>query len=722
MSRQQRRAIERRNKKSRRAITLIAGEGVSRAIALTFALVTSSASAEEAEKKEEFVLPPVIVREQPSPYYIPQSSLSRFPEPLKDTPQSITIVPQRVIEEQAGTTLRDALRNVTGIGIAAGEGGGAQGDGFTLRGFNARNDMFIDGVRDQGSYFRDSFNLEAVEVIKGPSSTYFGRGSTGGIINQVSKSPRLDPSYNGIFSGGTDLFFRGTADVNQPLTFISPTAALRVNLMAHRNDIAERDVVENTRFGFAPSIAFGLGTPTEFRLSYLIQHEDNLPDYGFPFAPNGKPIRFSRENFYGLAKEDYERTLVNIGTARLDHHFNDNLSLRNTLRFSHGDREAAPTIPGFNAALATITRNHVERDTQESILSNQTDLTAKFSTLGFKHTLTTGVEISRESFDVLRYNYNGEPADPNPANPNPNPNTSGMTRVLAAKSDTTAFGFGIFAADQLRLNDYFDVVGGIRWDYFSTSFDDKRNIPTARDFNRIDRMLSYRGGLVFHPTLSQSYYFSYGTSFNPSAEALSLSANNQETAPEKNRILEIGAKLGFMGGALGLQGALFRIDKTNARVSDPVTGLQVLEGKQRVQGVEVGVAGRILPGWNVFAGYTFLDSEFRKSTDPTVVGNKLQNVPEHSATLWTTYDFLDKWQIGGGPTYVGSRFANSTNTNRVDGYVRWDATVAYKLTEKIQLRLNAQNLTNEFYFESVHPSHVVPGAGRTFIVSTSVNF
>ena len=436
MSRQQKRANERRrNKTALQKICLAAGEGVGKAVAFSFALA-SNAFAAEPKKEEPITLPPVVVQDQNSPYIVPQSSLPKFPEPLKDTPQSITIVPQKLIEEQAGSTLRDALRNVTGIGVAAGEGGGAQGDSFTLRGFNARNDMYIDGVRDQGTYFRDTFNLEAVEVLKGPSSVYFGRGSTGGVINQVSKTPRLDPSYGGIFSSGTDFYLRGTADVNQPLTAVLPNAALRVNLMAHRNDIAERDVVENERVGFAPSISFGLGTPTQATLSYFTQYENNIPDYGLPFS-GGDPVRVNRENFYGL-KQDYESTFANIVTGKIDHRFNDQLSLRNTLRFSHVHREVAPTVPSL-VGTTTINRSRPIRDTKEMIVSNQTDLTAKFDTFGLKHSLTTGIELSRETVDVLRYSQttaaNGLPAT-NLFDPTHGANLSLVSKTLAADSFT----------------------------------------------------------------------------------------------------------------------------------------------------------------------------------------------------------------------------------------------------------------------------------------------
>jgi catecholate siderophore receptor len=715
MSRQQKRANERQhNKTALQKICLAAGEGVGKAVAFSFALA-SHAVAAEPKKEETFNLPPVVVQDQNSPYVVPESSLSKFPVPLKDTPQSITIVPQKLVEEQAGTTLRDALRNVPGITATAGEGGGAQGDVFTLRGFNARNDMYIDGVRDSGSYFRDAFNFESVEVLKGPSSTYFGRGSTGGIINQVSKVPRLDPSYNGIFSAGGNVFLRGTIDVNQPIPQVLPNAAFRINLMAHRDDVVERDKIENERLGFAPSIAFGLGTPTQITLSYLLQHEDNIPDYGFPYV-NGRPLRTDRTSFFGLTNEDKEETMVNIGTFRLDHRFNDMFNLRNTLRFSHVDRNSAVT--NATAVLPnTLNRSRPQRDTQESILSNQTDFTAKFDTYGFNHTATTGLEVSRETFDVLRW----ASAGPNTTIINPNNNQLPSLKTLAADSDTSAIGFGIYAADQIKLNQYFDLVGGVRWDYFDTDvkddfLDDKRK--------QIDKMWSYRGGLVFHPTASQSYYFSYGTSFNPSAEGIALSPATNGTPPEKNEIFEVGAKLEFFGGALSLQTAVFRIDKTNARTPNPddPTLPNVVTGKQRSQGFELGLTGRLFPGLNIFSGYTLLDTEILKDTNAAIIGNEIANVPTHSANVWVTYDFLEKWQIGGGPSYVGSRFSNNANANRIPGFIRWDSTIAYQITRNIQLRVNAINLTNQLYFDSVAGSKAVPAAGRTIIGSASIKF
>jgi len=696
-------------------------------MALTVTLAASNAMPQDADRRESFTLPTVDVQEQRSRYVPNNLGLSRLPQPVRDIPQSITVVPQELMQEQAVTSFRDALRNVTGISLAAGEGGGAQGDNLTLRGFSARNDYFLDGIRDQGSYTRDIFNIESIEVLKGPSAVLFGRGSTGGAINQISKLPRLEPLYSGTLSVGNGLLLRGTADIDQPL---SKTSAIRVNLLAHDEKIIERHEAEAKRFGFAPSIAFGLGTPTQLTLSYLVQTEDNTPDYGIPYL-FGKPAPVDRENFYGLPDEDFERVLLNTFTARLDHRFSDQLNLRNTLRYSRTDRQAAvttlsivgtptPATPLSNIMVSRGTRPG--RDTEEAILSNQTDLTARFVALGFKHTVSTGLEVARETFDAKRFTHANVP-NADLLNPNVRPNTSRETETISARTSTTTTSFAIYAVDQIRLLPQLDLIGGLRFDLFTADFDSFLN---NQSFDRTDKQVSYRAGLVFHPTPTQSYYFSFGTSFNPSAEALALAANNADTPPEKNRNFEVGGKIGLFDDTLSFQGALFRLEKTNARTLDPVTLLQVLQGAQRVQGFELGVTGRPLPRWNLFVGYTYLDSKFLEALDlqnnVPIQGKQLQNTPRHSATLWTTYDIGEKWQVGTGVFFVGERFANTSNTNLVPKTVRWDATVAYQLNKNLQLRLNAINLTDELYFDGIHPSHVVPGAGRTFILSGNFRY
>jgi catecholate siderophore receptor len=678
------------------------------------------------QSQEDITLPGVDIRGRRQEYKIEQSDLFKFPDLLKDTPQSITVVPQQIMREEAVFNLRDVLRNVTGISLAAGEGGGAQGDNLTLRGFNARNDLFIDGVRDIGQYARDAFNLEAVEVLKGPSSVMFGRGSTGGVINQVSKAPHLTPSYIGSATVGTGPLLRGTLDINQP---VGDTAAFRFNALGFKDEVEGRDFAEVNRIGAAPSFTIGLGTPTRLTAGYYYLQDDNTPDYGLPYV-FGKPPEVGRDTFYGLIERDYEKDHVHIGTLKLEHAFSEDIRLRNISRLAFYKREgivSPPRIvgtpaPGTPLANVVVSRTGAGREQEDLTFINQTDAILKFSTFGLKHTLVTGVELGWESSVVQRYTFQNVP-NTSLVNPDPRPDLGRMNRVTNFRGDTDAFSFALYAVDELALLDWLKVLGGVRYDHFDADF---KSGFTAQRFSRIDTAVSPRAALVVQPTRAQTYYFSYGTSFNPSAEALSLAANNADTAPEKNRTFEVGAKLDFFGGALGLQTALFNIVKTNARTTDPGLGIQVLEGKQRVNGFEIGVVGRPLPQWNIFAGYTYLDSRVVDALEVAsgipVEGKRIQNVPENTFSLWTTYDITDQWQVGGGVFYVDQRFANNINTNVAPAYVRADITAAYRPIKALELRMNVQNIADEVYFDQVHPAHVVPGAGRTFLFTGTLRF
>jgi catecholate siderophore receptor len=719
------RSIERAG---RRAIpfTRLVGSTVGMGLALAASAVgAQTPTTEEKDQKDDLALPGVDVRAPRRHYKIDESGLFKLPDAVKDTPQSITIVPEELMRQQAVTSLRDALRNVSGISLAAGEGG-AQGDSLTLRGFSARNDFFLDGVRDQGSYTRDTFNLGAVEVLKGPSSVMFGRGSTGGAINQVSKTPYGAPGYSASLSAGNGPFLRGTADINQPL---SPGAAVRLNLMGEQTEVVGRDEVEVKRWGVAPSVTLGLNGPTRLTLSYLFQQENNIPDDGVPFL-FGEPAPVPRETFYGLPHADFERTNVHIATLRLEHVFNDDVRLRNTLRYAVYQRDhsiTAPRIagnpaPGTPLSAITVNRGRPTRDREDTILTNQTDVIVKFDTWRFNHTLVAGLELARETAESTTFTIGNTPTA-TLLNPNPFPDLSAVTRTRNQITDTTAYSVGLYAVDEMALTPQWKIIGGLRWDRFQSDFTQRTVATGARlELERTDSMVSPRAALVFQPTAAQTYYFSYGTSFNPSAEALTLAANNVNADPEESRTFELGAKWELLRNALSFRTALFQIDKTNARTADPVLGVMVLEGEQRVRGFELEAIGRILPRWQVFAGYTYLDSRAVEALEVGVEGKRLANVPEHSASLWTTYDIGERWQVGGGLVYVGERFANNTNTNRVPGYVRGDATVAFRPLRQIELRLNVVNISDEKYYDSVYQAHVVPGAGRTFILTGTFTY
>jgi catecholate siderophore receptor len=689
-------------------------------------LVASSApSFAQATDKDDVKMPGVDVRGQrPSGYKVDESSNPKLPDTLQDTPQSITVVPLEVMREQAAFSLRDALRNVTGVSIAAGEGGGAQGDNLTLRGFSARNDIFVDGIRDFGMYTRDTFNLEAVEVLKGPSAVIFGRGSTGGAINQVSKAPSLTPGRTLSITSGYGPTARGTVDVNQP---IGDTQALRLNLLGYYNDVVDRDEIRLMRFGIAPAYTFGLGTPTQFSAYFFYMHDEGTPDYGYPYVFGTVPD-VPRGNNYGLANEDFERDDVYILTLRLDHAFSDAIKMHNALRVAYYHREAAVSPPGAITAspgtplsTITVTRGHTERDQQDYNFTEQTDFTFRFDTWGLKHTLVAGLEFAYEIDDVTRWAFSNIPTTnlifPDPLRP------TDMARTTNFRGRTEAFSFGAYFVDEIAITSWLKIMGGLRYDHFDTDFENKF---LRQEFSQINDEFGPRAALIVQPTPQQTYYFSYGTSYNPSAEGLTLAINTVSADPEKNESYEIGAKWDLVASRLAIATAVFQIDKTNARTTDPLLGVQINEGQQRVRGFEVSGAGTILAGWNIFAGYTFLDTEVVESKDVAqgiaVEGKRLPNVAKHTATLWTTWDITEQWQVGGGAFYSSSRYANNINTNRVPWYVRGDLTAAYRPIKPLEFRANIINVSDERYTDGIHPNHNIPGTARTYLLTATWSF
>lgn len=724
------RRIRRRRRALHRALSGLAGStvGVSLALAATGAGAQTPAPAQPTGPEQgtgDVALPGVDVRGQRNQFKIEEPSLYKLPDPIKDTPQSISVIPEQVLDERAMFTLRDALRTVPGISLAAGEGGGRQGDNLTLRGFPAGNDVYIDGVRDLGQYTRDTFNLESVEVLKGPSSVLFGRGSTGGVINQVSKSPKRTAFSEISGTVGSGPQGRTTVDLNQPF---GASAALRLDVMGFKGDTPGRDEVTSERWGVAPSFAIGLNGPTRLIASYFYQGDDNVPDYGLPYLRGG-PARVDTESFYGLPRRDYEHDDTHIGTLRLEHDFNENLRLRSTLRLALIERGSLVSIPaivgtpgGLPLSAIQVSRTGAQRSQVDTSVLNTTELVARFDTWRFKHTLIAGFDASRENSTVRRYTFTGVPTT-DLLNPIHDPDLSAMGRVKNFDGVSGATSVGVYAVDEIALTEQWKIMGGLRYDLFDAGF---RNMFLGQKLSRTDEALSPRAALVFLPTTWQTYYFSYGTSFNPSAEALTLALNNSQTEPERNETFELGAKWDLLDGALGIRTALFRTYKNNARTTDPVLGVQVTDGKQRVQGAEVEVVGRVRPGWNVWLSYAYLDSRILQSTDilngVPIEDKRIQNVPEHSASLWTTYDITPQWQVGGGAILVDKRYANNDNLNVVPSYVRGDLSAAYRPIKPLELRLNVINVSDERYYDAIHPSHVVPGNARTFLLTGTWRF
>jgi catecholate siderophore receptor len=661
--------------------------------------------------------------------------------PIRDIPQSLTVVNRAVLDAQGAASLQEALRNVPGITIGGAEGGQI-GNNINLRGFTARTDIFLDGMRDRGQYYRDTYYLESVEVLKGPSSMLFGRGSTGGIINQARKQPQLNGQDEVTATIGSHGYLRSTADLNRRL---SDTSAFRVEMMGQ--DIkSTRDVMSNQDYGIAPSLRLGIGTPTEITLSALVAHNRDMPDYGV-LAVNGRPLDVPRNTFYGLTDD---RTVQDVGilSARIEHKISPNLTLRNQTQYSNYRTDARETYPnnvgtfsgGVFTPLATAsTGNYTglplsqlslrlvshDRVIKDQSLNNQTDLIAKFDTGAIKHTLVAGAELSRDLYDNQTTSRNNLPVISvlNPAY-GATPGNSVTSAGNLGKGDATSF--GAYINDTLELNKQWKVVGGVRWDRFKANVSNtvSTSTPPIYAASQAVNFTSVRGGVIYQPTDTQSYYASYGTSFNPSLEQLTVTSGQQNVAPEKNRSYEIGAKWDVFDGKLSLTSALFNIQKTNAR-SLVSPGVYQLDGDVRVTGFEVGAAGHITRNWQLIGGYTHLNPSIVKaSAADGTQGKVLANTPRNSATLWSTYNLTPQWEVGGGFTYLSERYASNTNVVSADGYVRWDATVAYH-QPKYDIRFNLLNVTNKQYIDSLIPSdggRGVPGVGRTALVTVAYRF
>ncbi len=669
------------------------------------------------------------------------TSSAKFSEPLRDTPQTIDVVSQKTMEEQGVTTLRDGLRNVAGISMAAGEGG-SQGDNLTIRGFTARNDLYIDGMRDFGSYYRDPFNLDEIEVIQGPESSNFGRGSTGGVVNQATKFPNMNRMFSGSFDVGTDGTRRLTTDFNAPFTALGVPSAFRLNLMGDEGGVAGRPVVNNRRYGIAPSLYFGLGTPTRIIVSGLNQQADDIPDYGIPWLFNG-PAPVSRNNYYGFENGgNYLRTRDNIATIRAEHDFGSHFTLRNQSRYARYDRDVRITEPqailtttaGVTPTLSTplanivINRNELTSNSIEDFLANQTDLSAHFQTGFIQHDAAAGFEIDREDSDPVRPKYTNVPTtsllDPDPTQP-----FAGIA-VPSTNVHTRANTVAGYLSDNMKLGRHWVLSGSMRLDHFDTHY--TQSVAPAAAFNRVDLMPSWHTALVYKPVAAASLYASAGTSFNPSAESLSLSAATVSLPPEKNRTVEFGAKWDFAHPRISVRSAWFDTDKYNAREPDPNNALlNVLAGNQRVRGVETGLNGHITSRWEAQVSYAYLDSVVVSSKAyPASIGAQLANVPHHTFTFWQTFKLPYRTTFGAGGNFVGTRTASSTVpfdpitglVKQAPGYWVFNVMVERPLTEHITLHANVYNVADRYYYDQLHPGHIVLGPARSALIGVRFRF
>ena len=703
-------------------------------------------------------------------YQTEKASSQKYTAPLVDTPRSVTVIPQQVLQDTAATSLQDALRTVPGITFGAGEGGNPQGDRPFIRGFDAQSDMYLDGVRDAGGQTREIFDIESIEVSKGPNSTFGGRGSAGGSLNMVSKTAKAGDFLNGGFTYGSDQTRRYTLDVNRQFL---DTAAFRLNLMSHEQNVAGRESVNYDRWGVAPSLTFGLGTENRLNVSYYHLESNDLPDSGIPYGysnssktavhAHDKPDDGGdSKNFYGLKDRDFRKTRVDISTISFEHDFNDAMTLKNTFRHGNTGQDYILTQPDDSQhnvnQYGTVWRRANTRVSTTETTTNQTDLFGNFQVMGFKNNYSTGVEFTREETRASGYTVTPN-SNPNCtpdkvgnsggqctslSNPNPNDVWTGTEARNYYGTNTVGVTKAAYVFDTIELDPKWLLNAGLRYDAFSTTAN--TNAASGRTKASNDsHFFNWQTGLVWKPLDNGSVYLSYATSATPpggvvgeGVEGNGLvapgSTITSDLKPEETVNYELGTKWDVFHDRLSLTAAIFRTEKKNTRVlTDSFTYENA--GESRVDGLELSASGKITDKWQVFAGYSYLKSELvdpgqkanRNGTINTAAvsdkGNEMPNTPKNSFSLWTTYEVMPKLTIGGGAFYVDEVYGDTANTVYVPAYTRYDAMASYKLTKNIDLQLNVQNLTDKTYYDKAYAAHFASqAAGRTALLTTSFHF
>jgi catecholate siderophore receptor len=633
-------------------------------------------------------------------------------QPL-DLPQSVDVVSQTVIRSQSALSMQDALANVAGVTPQMGEG---RRDQFTIRGFSAVNDTYIDGVRDDAKYYRDLSNLEQVEVVKGPAGALFGRGSSGGVINRVTKKPVFGARVGDVsIVGGS--YDRRRLQMDYAEGRAAAPVAFRVTGAAEEGG-SQRPSYAMDRWAVAPSIAFRSGSGAELMVQAEFLHDNRVPDRGIP-TWQGTPLDVARDFYYGFPDDDFLRNDVRSQAATWQQAFGGRWALRNVFRHTSYDNRFSNTFSGtvreVNGQLR-VSRSQYNVDADQRNIFNQLDLTTGFMTGGIGHAVLVGMELGRETTRTARFTGTADEVDViAPVLTRP---VYGVTQSTDnAFTGTTA---GVYAQDQLAIGNRWRALVGGRFDSNEQSLDDRRAVNV--DLARHDYNFSPRAGVVFRAVRNTSLYSSVSRSFQPSGDGLSLAVNNAELEPEQSVTYEAGVKSEVFRRRLTVTGAVFRLDRYNVKTIDPFDPARlVLVGKQRSDGVEFTAGGALTRRWDLSASLSLLDPVILRSNDVSsgvaVEGKRIGNVANRSASLWTMYALPRGVSIGGGLFYLGDRFAANDNLVRLDGYLRVDSVVAYRIGH-YEVQVNVKNLFDEEYYETAHSNtNVMPAAGRNGLVA-----
>ena len=684
--------------------------------------------------------------------------IGRMPDTVRETPQIISVVPKALIEQQRLFTLDQALANVPGITMSTGEGnGGMNGNQFRIRGQQARGDIYEDGLRDFGTYVRDTFNTESVEVVKGPSGEYFGAGNVGGVINQTLKKAHLGNHYAFDQSIGSGMQYRGAADVNYQL---GKHTALRVNGMYNKQDVADRNNVRSDRYGVAADLGFGLGTKTTYHLNYQWLGSRGMPDYGVPMILTGNT--YSPITEHGLNRDttytrsfDRDNSNIHMVTSKFATEIARWLTLSNDTRFSHYHREYAATTPsacsgacassflsGGNPTLPYGAGGGVAYQQDGWGIQNVMMGRSKFNTGFLKHDIRAGVDINYTKDDRSMGTYVNRSNNQTIRSPYYSSPSTYITWPSTGRRMTDFRDLGLFFADKIHLTDKLSVFGTFRWDSYQSKFW-SATTSAAGTQSQSSNKFSPSASVMYDITKDATVYFTFARSYKPvGTDASSIVTNNAGSAdvanngrdlkPQRSDLFEVGSKLDFFNKRLGVTGALFQINQNNSYTYDDdgniITGFQDAGTGRRIRGAELSATGKITQNWDLYATYAYMGGKVTHSA--TLHGNQAPQLPHNSFSVWSTYNLSHlvlragqgTLKAGGGAQYSSGYWANEANTARMPYNFSLNGIVSYDYG-RYHVQFNANNLTNHLnYGSAFNTGRAVPMSGRTFMGSFGLNF
>lgn len=691
-----------------------------------------------------------------APYKVDRVQASgKFPEPLLNTPKTITVLSKEVLADKNITSLKEIGRSTAGVTLGSGEGGNAFGDRFFIRGFDARNDVFVDGIRDPAVSIRENFFTEQIEILRGPASSYAGRGTAGGAINIVTKQAADYNFTNAETTFGTDRTKRVTIDTNQ---VINPTFSVRTGGMFQDANVAGRNYVTDNRWGTFISTKYS--PTTDFKLTTNYVHTDlsGLPDFGVPWYRQGNtPVTeagIPRQNWYGFVNRDWQTARQDFGTLTLEYKPTDNITLSSRTRGEHsllayiGTLPQSPITTNPDPTKWTFTASAQSRNQWVDVWANQEDATFKFDTGSVKHTAVVGLEVSNERIGIDRYTglaseFNGNGAfSSNGALAGqsiyaPSYTFTPFTTVPSLSGNPTRYDLdskALYVLDTANWEDKVILNGGVRYDDYDLTGRTNTLGPTRVQSG----FVNYNGGIVFKPVPIGSLYAAYATSTNPFGSELdatgfdygSIVLNGAVLGPERNKAAEVGTKWELFDRHLLVTGALFQTEKENAREGVVSGGITTLTSgaAYKIQGIDIEASGNLTDRWSMFGGIVLMQSQVTKSAVASNIGLPLANVAHQSFSLLSKYKFDGDWELGGQAVYRSKVFGGTFGANTgtlIPSYWRFDAFLEKKIDQHWAIKLYAQNLTNKLYYDTLYRSatpFVAVAPGRAFYVVTTAKF